>query len=114
MLYLENAAYFGCAIANTGLKVKCLASSRLSFECDETDDWIAKSRKIADDLSQIVRRRATVSRISPLILLFFVVLSQTFLEVLRAEGVQRRLVARPAGCREMRAASQAFAATGGP
>lgn len=48
------------------------------------------------------------------ILFLLVVLGETFLEVLRAEWVQRRVVAGSAGRREMRAAPQTFAATGGP
>lgn len=49
-----------------------------------------------------------------LILFLLVILRQAFLEVLGAEGIQCRVIARPASRREMRAASQAFTATGSP
>lgn len=50
----------------------------------------------------------------PALILLLLALAETLLEVFRAKRIQRRVVAGPAGCSEMRTASQALAAAGGP
>lgn len=76
--------------------------------------------KIIDKMVQRVNQLCITVETSPemlirsLILPLLVVLGQAFLKVFRAEGIQCRMIARPAGSSKMGATSQAFAAARGP
>lgn len=88
-----------------------LIAKRGQVEC-------ASVHRIVDDRhgkpTITVETSSSRERSRRLIQFLLVILRQAFLEVLGAEGIQRRVIACPASRREMRAASQAFTATGGP